>query len=677
MNMRRFVVIAGILIAVALLIHFPGRKLARAHVNGKTGVEDHPLLCTSCHVYISKNPVIKKLVNADYYSPYNLAVARDGKRLYVVAQEGNALLVVDTEKNKVVDKIGVGKMPYTVVINNDGKLAYVSNQWSDNVSVVDLEKATVVDTLTTGNGPAGMSFSADGNYLYVVNAFSSDISVIDLKSGEEQRRFTAGNNPTSAETSPDGKTILVTSRRAVIEPYGNPVRTELTIIDGIAQRVKEHRNMESAYLMENAAFTPSGDMAIVTLVRPKNLVPSIQVEQGWMMTYGIGIIEQKENGRIIQLLLDEPNAYYADPFDIVITPDGKKAFISNSGVNRISVVSLDSIRRMIANATPEMINDWPDNLGLSFSYVTGRIKTGANPKGMAVSPEGKLLYVAEQLEDRIAVFNTSSLETVGTIDLGGPDRITVARQGRRLFSNAGHTFQNQFSCYTCHPDFHEDGLVYNMASKDMGRNLTNTQSLRDIGDTAPYKWNGKNATVYKQDGIRFSTVLTRTEQFSYKDLDAIASYITRGIHYPPNIQNHPGQELTESQLRGKTIFERSVDFKGNSIPENGRCITCHPAPFYTNRQMFDVGTLASSDDSIKFDTPHLNNIFASAPYLHDGRAETLEEIWTKYGKEDKHGVVNDLSKEQLNDLIDYLKSLRAPEYDTKPAQIQKTSFIFH
>jgi YVTN family beta-propeller protein len=677
MKINKIILISGMVVLGALLVHFPGRKLARNHVNTKTGVTDHPLICTSCHIYISKNPVIKKLVNEEYYSPYNMAVAKKGNRLFVVAQEGNALLVVDTEKNKVIDKIPVGKMPYTVIISSDEKLAYVSNQWSDNVSVIDLGTSKVIDTLLTGNGPAGLSLSPDGNSLYVVNAFSSDVSLIDLKSGEERKRLGAGNNPTSVELSPDGKTLIVTSRRAMIEPYGNPVRSELTFVDATSQRVKEHKSIESAYLMENAAFTPSGELAIVTLVRPKNLVPSIQVEQGWMMTYGIGIIEQKEDGRIIQLLLDEPNSYYSDPFDIVITPDGKTAFISHSAVNSISVVDIDTIRAMIADATPEMINRWPNNLGLSSRYVKGRIKTGANPKGMALSPDGKLLYVTEQLEDRVSVFNTANLEKATSINLGGPDRITVARQGRRLFSNAGHTFQNQFSCYTCHPDFHEDGLVYNMASKDMGRNLTNTQSLRDIGDTAPFKWNGKNATVYKQDGIRFSTVLTRTEQFSYNDLDAIASYITRGIHYPPNLQYNQGDHLTESQLRGKAIFERSIDFKGKEIPVNGRCVTCHPAPFYTGRQMFDVGTLALSDDSIKFDTPHLNNIFASPPYLHDGRAQTLEEIWTKYGTTDKHGQVNDLAKDQLNDLIDYLKSLKAPEYETKSSQVQKASFKFH
>jgi hypothetical protein len=416
--------------------------------------------------------------------------------------------------------------------------------------------------------------------------------------------------------------------------------------------------------MENAAFTPTGDLALITMIRPKNLVPSIQVEQGWMMTYGLVVIEPKLNGRTIQLLIDEPNAFYSDPFDIVITPDGKKAFISSSGVNTISVVNIDSLRTLIANSTPEQLANYSNNLGISSRYIVKRIKTGADPKGLALSSDGKLLYAAEQLEDRIAVINTESLETIGTIDLGGPRKITAARQGRRLFNNSGHTFQTQFDCYTCHPDMHEDGLVYNMASKDMGRNLTNTQSLRDIGDTPPYKWNGKNQTVYKQDGMRFSTVLTRTEQFNYKDLDALTAYIITGIPYPPNLQYNPTGELTESQLRGKAIFERTKDTKGLEIPENNRCITCHTPPYYTNLKMTYVKTLALTDDSMLFDTPHLNNIYASPPYLHDGRAASLEEIWTKYGTEDKHGRVNDLSKIQLNELIDYLKSLRSPVYET-------------
>jgi len=36
---------------------------------------------------------------------------------------------------------------------------------------------------------------------------------------------------------------------------------------------------------------------------------------------------------------------------------------------------------------------------------------------------------------------------------------------------------------------------------------------------------------------------------------------------------------------------------------------------------------------------------------------SLEEIWTKYNASDKHGVTSDMSKEQLNDLIEFLKTL--------------------
>lgn len=669
-----FLIFGGVII-LGIILSFPVHKWARGHVNYMTAAQDHPLNCLSCHLYIQNNRFVTNLINREYLSPYNLAISRDGKRLYIVAQEANSLLVVDTEKKSVSKKIAVGLHPHSVVLDKNENKAYVSNQWADNVSVVDLSSSKVTDTLKTGNGPAGLSVAGDGLLLYVVNSFSSDISVIDLKTGEEINRMLAGNNPTGIQLSPNGGLMYVTSRRAIISPYGTPVYSELTSINTESHRVDEHRNISSAYMMENAAFTPEGDLALVTLIRPKNNIPTLQVDRGWMMTEGIGVIEQVPDGRTVQLLLDEPNSYYADPFDIVITPDGKKGFVSNSGVNCISVISMDSIRSILKSVTPDMLEQLANNLGISRRFVMKRIHTGANPKGMALSSDGSTLYVAEHLEDRIAVINTGNLETLYTIDLGGPKRITELRKGRRLFNNAGRTFQNQYSCFTCHPDAHEDGLIYNMASKEMGRNITNTMSLRNVGNTAPYKWTGKNQSVYKQDGMRFSTVLTRTEAFSYDDLDAIAAYIMKGIPNPPNLQYNPAGELTEAQKRGKMIFERTKDNNNNDIAEANRCITCHPAPYYTNRLMTYVATLADSDDSTYFDTPGLYNLFVSAPYLHDGRAATLEEIWTKYGQTDQHGIINDLSKNQLNDLMDYLKSLRDPLYDQKSKTKNNTQTV--
>lgn len=662
MNKYRRLIILGIVLAVLVAARFPAHKYFRKHVDWVTAVDDHPLNCLPCHLYREADGPFSGLLNEDYLSPYNLTLSGDGHSLYIIAQDGNSLLIADTRTGKIISEIPVGERPHTVLLSKDEKTAYVSNQWSDYISVIDLGTQKIVDSLKGGNGPAGLTITPDGKFIYAVNSYSSNISVFDLETGKEVRRLRAGNNPVAAGISPRGDQVYVTSRRTVPVPYGDPPRTELTVANTISKRVDDRVLFESAYIMENVDVTPSGDLAIATLIRPKNLIPAIQVEKGWMMTHGIGIIERKENGRTIQLLLDEPGSYYPDPFDIEVGPTGKFAYVSHSGVDAVSIVDLDEIRTLIAGSTQEELDRYSNHLGISSRYVRGRMKTGANPKGLAVSPDGRTLYVAERLEDRVSVYDLEKQELVGSIDLGGPKRISYARQGRRVFNNASHTFQNQYACYTCHPDAHEDGLVYNMAASQMGRNLANVQTLRDIGQIPPYKWNGKNQTIYKQDGMRFSTVLTRTESFSYDDLDALVAYIVTGIKNPPNYRYNPYGELTAAQKRGKEIYYRTHDNFGNEIPEGNRCYTCHPPPYFTNLQMVDVGTLSETDDPMLLDVPQLNNIHESAPYLHDGRAATLEELWTTYNDHDEHGVGNDMTKMQLNDLVAYLKSLRDASY---------------
>ncbi len=653
---KLIIIVGSIVLVVSAVLIFGGRW-ARGHVNYMTAVEDHPRTCWTCHIYTQKDNFIAKVMNETYVSPYNLTISEDGNTLYVVGQESNEIVMVDPVRERVIDKIQVGERPHTIVLSKDGQTAYVSNQWADNIYLIDLENKQIFDTLTGGAGPAGVVLSPEEDYLWCVNSYSSDISVFDLNTHKEQRRLKAGNNPVSAAMSPDGSEVYVSSRRSVPVPHMTSPITEMTVIGTKYQRVTDRKMWKDAYIMENVRITPSGDLALSTLIRPKNLIPAVQIERGWMMTHGIGIIERKENGRMIQLLLDEPNAYYPDPFGLAITPDGKRAFVSHGGNDMITAIDLDEIRILLNESTDEQLATYANHLGISSRYVIGRIPTGANPKGMVVSPDGSKLYVAERLNDRIAVINTQTLETEKTIGLEGPRRRTVGRHGRQVLNNAKGTFQNQYACYTCHPDVHEDGLVYNMAGTDMGRNLANVQTLRDIGDIPPYKWNGKNQTIYKQDGMRFSTILTRNEAFTYKELDVLVAYIITGNPNPPNLRFNPIGELTAAQKRGKEVFYRDFDNFGNEIPVENRCYTCHPPPYFTNLEMTDVGTLADSDDPMMFDVPQLNNVYESAPYLHDGKAPTLEEIWTKFNDNDEHGVANDMLKDELNDLVEYLKSI--------------------
>jgi cytochrome c peroxidase len=115
--------------------------------------------------------------------------------------------------------------------------------------------------------------------------------------------------------------------------------------------------------------------------------------------------------------------------------------------------------------------------------------------------------------------------------------------------------------------------------------------------------------------------------------------------------------LTPAQERGKAIFERTKSKQGTDIAEANQCGYCHSGPKFTNRKQFDIGSGKGSDRSPIIDVPQLPNVAYSAPYLHDGSARSLEEIWTVFNPKDTHGVTNDLTKDELNDLIEYLKTL--------------------
>jgi cytochrome c peroxidase len=202
-----------------------------------------------------------------------------------------------------------------------------------------------------------------------------------------------------------------------------------------------------------------------------------------------------------------------------------------------------------------------------------------------------------------------------------------------------------------------DGLSYDFDGAGVGDNLLANRSLCGVAGTEPFKWNGKNPTLQYQDGPRFARVLMRTDEIPQPQLDELATFIK---HLPPTRTipwSRVGQPLTPAEERGRKLFFATQRTDGTPIPVGRQCQTCHRPPLFTDRLLTSVGTQGAQDTSGVFDTPHLIGVGAMAPYLHDGRAKTLEEIWTVYQKDDLHGVSSYWSKQQLNDLVEYLKTI--------------------
>ncbi len=648
----------GLLALPVLLLAATGftvHDAAVEHVRFYTGAEPSSLSCISCHYVGYGGTLADRITKPRYRSPLNLAVSGDGSWLYATASQSDELLVVDLQKRVLVKQIPVGSKPNGVVLSSDGRRAYVSNSGDDSVAVVDIDAGHLTATIAVGDEPVGLALAPDGTTLFVANWFGNDISVIDLTRGIEARRLAAGSNPCDLTLSPDGRSLFVANQLSNPAVRPNPPLSEVTVIDVGRRVVRQRTELVNAHLLEGIAVAPQGDLALVTLVRPKNLLPALQVARGWMMTGGLGVLDLN-SGRVVQILLEEPGVFYADPNDMVFTPDGSLAFVSHSGADVVTAIDVTRLRALLASASAQQLASFPNHLGLSRQYVRARIRTGYNPKGLAVSPDGRWLYVAERLADRIGVVDVQQMAVAASIDVGTTTRETVLRRGERLFNSAGQTFQGQFSCRSCHPNNHVDRLGYDFEPDGLGRNIVDNRSLLEIDGSGPFKWDGKNTSMYMQCGIRFAKFLTRVEPFAPDDLNALVAFM-RSLRNPPNRYRTTAAALTPAQMRGKALFERGVMRNGKPIAAKDRCSTCHPPPLFTNRQRFDIGSTAATDDNHQFDTPQLRNLYQSAPYLHDGRALSLEEIWTRFNPQDTHGISVDLSKGDLNDLIEYLKTL--------------------
>lgn len=586
-----------------------------------------------------------------YLSPIEMVFSSDGRILYVVCQDSDEVRVVDVDSGKVPHTVSVGHNPRGIALAPDGKRLYVSNASSDSISVIDAVSLNVVLTLPTGFEPSGVVTDRDGSFLYVANRLSSDISVIDLKTGSETKRLAAGQGSSYLALSPDGKWIYCTH----IYPNRGPARTapesEITVIDTSTQRVVERKNLHNVAGMFHVATSLDGKLGVIAQLRPKNLIPLAHVEHGWAFGDSLSLFGS-DIGGIVQVPIDELERYYALPWGIAIAPDKSKLFVTTAGSQSVTAIDLQKLLKTVRTRSKPFVND----LSASADYVSSRIPVGHNPRGILFAPDGKRLYVANRLEDTISVIDPKSEKVVSTIDLGGPKNVDALRRGERLFYTADFAFQGQFGCSNCHIDSTIDGLEWDLEPDGFGKDIVDNRLLENLAGTEPFKWNGGNPDMPTECGPRTEKFFFRSQSFNQQQLTDLVTYVY-SLPYRPNRYRLTNGELSPAQEHGKAIFERTKTKNGTPIPTANQCGYCHSGPKYTNQQQVDVGTGKPTDRSPVIDVPQLSNVAYSAPYLHDGSARSMEEIWTVFNPKDTHGVTNDLTKDELNDLIEYLKTL--------------------
>jgi YVTN family beta-propeller protein len=604
---------------------------------------------------------------AKYLSPVAMVLSRNGLWLYVVCEDGDRVLAVDTRTRQVVRSVMVGRTPKAIALSPHGKTLFVSNEQSNSVTEIDTLTFRVLRTLSVGWGPVGLATDRSGKVLYVANTLGNDISVVDLKSGQEFKRLEAGHFPEYVTLSRDGGRIYVANLLARLAPPDRPPVSELTVIDTRSQMVTARISIPGVIQLRHVAEIPAaaGGYLLVPFMRPKNLNPLVQIQQGWYLTHGLAVIqppvidsEGPSHYKVTEVLLDDIDRYYADGFGVAVTPAGGLALVTASGANVVSVLDTARLRRLLLCTPGAQRAELADRLDSALHFVVRRLPTGRNPTDVVTSPDGRFAYIANRMDDSIGVVDLVRMQPASTIDLGGPREASIARSGERLFFDAGASFEGQMACATCHP--HEglsDGLAWSLETPQLGRDVVENRTLYGIDGTSPFKWNGMNPDLNTQDGPRTAMYIFRSQGFSAKEVSDLVTYLL-SLRLPPNPHLAPDGHLTQAQLRGKAIFFRTRNNFGKIIPRGDRCYYCHsPITHYTSRVQMDVGTSTPFDTIQAFDVPQLEGVAMKPPYLHNGEALTLEQIWTEFNPEDKHGFTSDLRKDELNDLIDYLKTL--------------------
>jgi len=590
-------------------------------------------------------------VKERYLSPLEVLSSADGHQLYVLCEQSDEVRVVDADSGKVTASIAVGRSPRGLTASPDGRQLYVTNSSSDTISVIDISERRVVQTLSAGFEPTGVVTDRTGSVLYVANRLSNDISVIDLKTGQEIKRLLAGHGVSYLALSPDGKQIFGT------HIYPNPAtergepKSEITVIDTGTQRVTERRPLQNVAGAFHVQMSADGKLGVIAQLRPKNLIPLAHVEHGWVFGNSLTLFGPDVGG-FVQVPIDELDRYYALPWAVAITRDKSKIYLTTAGSQSVTVIDVPRLMKTIRSRRTPFVND----LSASAEYVSARIAVGHNPRGLVLSPDCKRLYVANRLDDNLSVIDTKTDKVISIIDLGGPKNIDPLRRGERLFYTADFAFQGQFGCSSCHIDSTIDGLEWDLEPDGFGKDIVDNRLLENLAGTEPFKWNGGNPDMPTECGPRTEKFFYRSQSFNQQQLTDLVTYVY-SLPYRPNRYRLPNGELTPAQERGKAIFERTKTKKGAPIADANQCTYCHSGPKYTDQKQFDVGTGRATDRSPVIDVPQLSNVAFSAPYLHDGSARSMEEIWTVFNPKDTHGVTNDLTKDELNDLIEYLKTL--------------------
>lgn len=516
----------------------------------------------------------------------------------------DVIVILDADGGNVLKSIPVFDEPYGIVSTRDGSKVYATLEYPGQVVEIDPAAGTITRTIAAGEFPRGIALSADERVLYVTEYYSGSVLAIDLAGGKIADRWPGLSSENLA-------------RQIAVHP-----RRPKAYVPHIRSRVNVNRGEGSVVPFVSVVDLGAGEG------RRRKPIPM----DSFVGTYAV-----------------------ANPWEVAVSPDGSLLCAVFAGTNDMYFCNV--------------IDD--DYRELAIRKV---VNLGNNPRAVRFLPAGGKFFVYNTLDFQIAEYeyDDSTVKKSRTIQVCDNPLGDEILRGKILFYSALEPMVGRrwISCASCHPDGDGDGRTWQNPE-----GLRNTTALFGMAWTHPIHWSADRDEVQDFEhtvrsnlmqgrGLirgKVNPALEEPNKGLSRDLDALSAY--SNAHTFP-LSPHARQGLSESAKRGKEIF----------FSKEAKCAECHSGPYYSDStpakpfKLHDVGT--GEDDpgekmGPKYDTPTLLGVYRTPPYLHHGKARTLEEVLTTCNKGDRHGKTSHLSAGQIADLVEFLKSL--PYEDPEPA----------
>ncbi len=333
--------------------------------------------------------LVKNLRSQHIYSPKSAVFSPDGSKFYVHALEGMKTLVFDagTLALKTVIPHHFTKADADLFLNENTVFDYQYNNCFGSG-----------DQNIFNGKPVECAFTHGGRYLWVSyyrrecdkNASSpSAIAVIDTKTDTIVRVLPSPPLPKMLVASPDGTRLAVTNwgdnTVALISVRGeNPAdfAYERQIVVGkrlSVRNISGNRDRNCGLCLRGTSFTPDGRFLLVCGMS-SDILHVFNVESGKPLGY-------------VRLPV-------VNPRHLVLNPEGNKLYVSFNIPGKVAEISLADILA----AAP------------SHSSVRGRGRTvGRGARTVALSPDGRRLYVVCNLSSTLSCIDIASWKVIASV----------------------------------------------------------------------------------------------------------------------------------------------------------------------------------------------------------------------------------------------------------------------